>query len=197
MKKNGYTLIEMLVVIAVLLIIFPALFLGIQTLYDMHANTFSKARALANGSEVLRKMLTDIRSGTYGEDGSLPVVQVATTSLTLFSDTQPTGGALRIRYFLDGDSLKRGVIIPDATSHYVEASETVSTILTHLDVPVTQAGLFRYYDAEGILLPATASSTLSVQRIEVTLPLVVKNGRGTTTTTLSSSASIRNLKHVY
>ncbi len=196
-QENGYTLIEMMVVIGIIAIIFPALFLGIQSLYHTHAYTFARAQALSEADKGLKEMLGDIRSATYAEDGSLPVASIGTSSLIIYTDTGSDRRAERVRYFFDGTTIKKGVITPTATSSYPTTNEIVQTLVQHTANQTLNIPLFTYYDANGNELDPAFDSILEVERIKVTLPIHILFDGTQAGVTLTSSASIRNLKHVY
>jgi len=190
------TLIELLVSIAIVLIIIPVLYTMIESLYDQHASTFARSLALTATSETMRGMVLDIRSAVYSDEGTPPLVDIATSTFTFYTDTDLDGHVERVRYALSGDTLQKGVIEPTATSSYPTSTEMVYTLSTRIVNNETGVPLFRYWSATSSEI-TTSSRKLDIRRITVTL-VGESRMRGVTGSVLiESSASIRNLKNTY
>jgi prepilin-type N-terminal cleavage/methylation domain-containing protein len=194
--QQGYTLIEMLVVVAIIGIIMPALYVSIVRLYDSHATTLSRAMALVEATKGVKETVRDVRAAVYAENGALPLADMGTSTMTLYSDTDFDGAVERIRYFLSGDSVEKGVIEPTATSSYPTNTETVTTLVPHVTNTDTGTPLFRYYTADGTEVTSSAD-ILSVRRVAVEYIVSSRFAGESSEVTLLSSASIRNLKDTY
>ena len=197
MKQHGYTLLETLVVIAIIAILFPALFVMIRSLYSSHEGTLARGIALSTGNKALYETLTDIRSASYSESGALPIVSIATSSIVLYTDTDFDRVAERVRYSLIGTSIEKGVIEPDDSAAYPLGDETTSTLLRRVQNNSTGIATFRFFDETSNEIDPATGSTLSVKRITVELGVQGVFGGTETLNTLRGSASIRNLKYIY
>lgn len=195
-KTAGYTLIEMLVVVTIIGIIFPVAFASIASLYQTHAQTFSKSLAVVEAATAVKETVRDIRSAVYSETGSLPLVEMGTSTMTLFSDTDFDGDVERVRYFLDGNTLRKGTIEPSATSSYPASTETFNTLIKSTANLDNNVALFRYYNATSTEITSSANS-LDVRRIEVQYIASVRFRNSDSEVTMMSSATIRNLKDTY
>ncbi len=195
-KTNGYTLIEMIVVIAIILIVTPVLFSSILSLYKTHAKTLSRAFALSQTTSGVKEIVRDVRSAVYAENGALPIVEIATSSLTLYTDTDMDSTVERVRYFLDDTTIKKGIIEPTATSSYPESNETIEDLSTSIVNNETNTPVFRYFDATSTEI-TSSSDILDVKRIEVNFIGSNRFSGETTEVQIKSSASIRNLKDLY
>lgn len=196
-RTKGMTLLEMLVVIAIILIIIPVLYQTILTLYSTHKRIISRAFALAVATQATQHIVRDVRGAVYGEDGSLPMVAIATSSVTLFTDTDFDGMVERVRYTLTGTDLQKGIIEPTASSTYPVGSETVSTIARDIMNNAAQVPLFRYYSATSTEI-TQASAILNVRRVDIAVVGASSDiGNQQYKVQVSSSASIRNLKDAY
>lgn len=194
--NKGYTLIEALVVVAIISIIVPAIMMAITDLYETHAVTLSSSLAVVETTKGVQEIVRDIRSAVYAEDGSLPLVAIATNSFTFFSDTDFDGDVERIRYYLDADELRKGIIEPTASSSYPESTETTERLVGRTANTETLTPIFRYYSATGTEI-TTSALMLEVRRVEVTVVGRSRFGNETSDVTIRSSASIRNLKETY
>lgn len=193
---RGMTLVELLVAIAIILILLPVLYTSIESLYDQHASTFARSVALTKASDTMRGIILDVRGSVYGEDGALPLVSIATSSMTFYTDTDFDGKVERVRYTLTGSTLTKGVIDPTATSSYPIANEIVYTLSTHVSNNASGAPLFRYWTATGTEV-TVATGILDVRRVSVRLELEHRLRGVDGEVALESSASIRNLKNAY
>jgi len=189
----GFTLLEMLVVIAILLILAPVLSITIQSLYSSHGSSLSRAFSLTETSSAMKKVVGDVRSAVYGEDGSLPLSTIGTSTITFYCDTDYDGVVERVRYFLDNTTLKKGVIEPTATSSYPTSNETVATFAEGISNNANGTPVFKYYTATSSEV-TSSSQIMNVRRVEIQLTGSYKYGSETTETPMKSSASIRNLK---
>jgi prepilin-type N-terminal cleavage/methylation domain-containing protein len=194
---RGMTLIEMLVVIAIMSIILPALYGTIVSLYKTHGATFARAVAVTEATNASRAIVRDIRASVYAEDGSLPLVSIATSSIIFFVDTDFDGRVERVRYTIQGTDIIKGVIEPTSTASYPIGSETTQTLAHDIvNNSTTTIPAFRFFSATSTEITAT-SSMLNIRRIEVELVSGNTTGTSTNWVRIQSSASIRNLKDSY
>lgn len=196
MCKRGFTLIELLVAIAIIGIILPALYGTILSLYETHAYTLSRALALSGTTKAVKEMVRDVRSAVYAENGALPIATIATSTFILYVDTDFDGRVERVRYFLDGDVVRKGIVEPSATSSYDVGTESVDELATGIINGDDATPLFRYYTATSTEI-TSPTATLDVRRVEIRLRAESSFGRETGQVELQSSASIRNLKDQY
>lgn len=186
----------MLVAVAIIGIVVPVLFNSIITLYDTHARTLSRALALVEATKGVKEVVRDVRAAVYAENGTLPLVDIATSTITLYSDTDYDGTVERVRYFLSGTSVQKGIIEPTATSSYPTNTETVETIVSEVANVTNGVPLFRYYSATSTEI-TTSSRMLDVRRVEVQFVGFSQFRSEQSEVAIRSSASIRNLKDVY
>lgn len=190
------TLLEMLLVIAIILIILPALYLGIRSLYETHGRIFARALAVSNATGALKDTVKDIRGAVYSESGALPLVSIATSTLIIYSDTDLDGRIERIRYTLNGNTFEKRVIEPTSTSSYPLANEVLIKQTRGIMNGTSGVPVFRYYTATSSEV-TTQSLILDIRRITVTFDSEFQKDREVGTAMLQSSASIRNLKNTY
>lgn len=193
---EGFTLLETLVVIAIIGIIIPALFSSIISLYNTNTGALSRAYATTEGARGLKEIIRDVRSAVYSEDGALPIAAIATSSLTIYADTDFDGRVERVRYFLTGTNLNKGVTEPTATSSYPNGQEATTTLAHGIVNNETTTPLFRYYTATSSEL-LLSTDTLNVRRVYVYIMARTNSSAHSTPVAFESSASIRNLKNAY
>ncbi len=194
--KNGYTLIEMLVAIAIILIVVPVLFSSINSLYSSHATTLANALALTETTNGVKDVLKDVRSAVYAENGAMPLANIATSTFTLYSDTDSDGIVERVRYYLDNTTVWKGVIEPTSTSSYPESNEVITKLSGSIINSQTNTPLFKYFNSTSTEI-TSVSNILDVRRIETTFIGSFSFSNKTSEVKIRSSASIRNLKNIY
>lgn len=195
-SSKGYTLVEMLVVVAIIGIIFPAMMQLIVTLYRSHSDTFARSAALTEVTTASKEIVRDIRSAMQSEAGALPIVTTGTDALTIYADTDLDGRIERVRYYVSGRDLMKGVIEPTAVPDYPTGSETVTELAAGIVNAEVGVPVFRYFDAESNEI-AAGTDLLSIRRITVELAAESALGRQSRDVRVRSSASIRNLKDQY
>lgn len=105
---TGLTLIELLVSIAVLI---GALFfvggymVNILNFQNYLSPSFEVQQELQS---TLSEMSTDLRTMNYSSLGAYPIAAVGTSTITFFADIDNDGIYEQIRYFMSGDTMRRG-----------------------------------------------------------------------------------------
>ncbi|HEX8591654.1 MAG TPA: type II secretion system protein, partial [Candidatus Paceibacterota bacterium] len=96
------TLVEMLVVIAIVSSAGIALSSAIQYFYKSNAFLLEQNAALDNARRGIREAVVAIREASYGDDGSYPIASAATSSLTFYSDFDRDDSVEKEQYVLQG-----------------------------------------------------------------------------------------------
>lgn len=192
--KGGYTLIEMLVALAIFTLSAVMIVGTITFLYRSNSNSIEQAFALASARKGVDVMIRDIREAAYADDGSFPVVWMSTNQFTFYSDTDRDAAVERIRYFLSGTDLRRGVIEPTGNPPtYNVNNEVVSYVSDNIRNSEQGIPIFRFYDEGGTEISAT-TSVLDLKFVSVNLIVNINPLRLPEEFTLRSSATLRNLK---
>jgi len=130
-QQSGFTLIEVLVVIAILATVGTALSGLIAYFYKSNGFVLEEASAVDSAHRGLDSAFESLREASYGDDGSFPVSAVATSTITFFSDVDGDGSVEKIRLYLLKGTLYRGVTnsagSPASYSGQPEKNYTIST----------------------------------------------------------------------
>ncbi len=191
----GFTLIEMLVTIAVYGLVIIA---AADLLRLLLVNTGQQALSI-NALDAARKTESDftdaLRDASYGVDGSYPVIQASSSQIIFFSPFGYGSSVVRIRYFVSGTTLYRGITQPSGSAYNL-ATEAVTPVLQNLSATTTQ--VFQYYSGTyaGTSSPLAQPVNLnSVTYVQMSLLVPLDEVRNSTSTFLvTTGASIRNLK---
>ena len=198
LKQKGVTLIEVLVTVS----IFAVLVFGVSAmLSDIFTNQNQELLSLSNIDQaraVSSSFTNEIRNATTGSDGSYPLNQAGDNQIIFYSNFKVNNGTVnRIRYFVQDNSLYKGVVSPSGDPlTYNLLSESVA--LVQDDLSNGTAPLFYYYDGNYNGLTAALSQPINLNQVRfVKINLIVKNqttANGTGAFSVDAGAAIRAVK---
>jgi type II secretory pathway pseudopilin PulG len=198
MRQKGFTIIEVTVVGVISVLLLSALF-GLQQIAGENQSIISRHTnevEIANSN--MSTMVKEIRNAHYGDNGAFLVESANTQSLIFYSDINLDGDTEKIRYFLDGTLLKKGVIQPQGFPVTYPANTEVVTIVAE-DVRNGELPLFYYYNDQwpivsaGNPLPVPADQD-SISLIRVHLRVNQEDNDTQGDYVLESFAQIRTVK---
>lgn len=191
---RGMTLIEMLVVIALMGAVGLALSQAIQYFYRSNAFLLEQTTALENARGGVREAVVAIREASYGDDGSYPIEAAATSSLTFYSDFDRDDSVEKEVYGLQSGTLYRVVTNSGgAPPGYTGQPMSTSTIATFV-MNTAATPLFRYFDTAGNELSATSTDVSAIASVTITLMVDLNPTRAPNVFTLTETATLRNLR---
>ena len=143
-SKNGFTLIEMLVAMSILIIMTGAVTAFFVFLYREQAADIVRIERINIASQAIKKISSDIRKINRAEDGSPPIEFGGEQLLIFYSDIDGDGLTERVEYSLAGTNLERTVTEPtgDPCEYVNPADPTVAV----RDVKNGTEPVFKYYD---------------------------------------------------
>ena len=109
--KEGFTLAELSVSVVILFLLMFVLVNLQRDIFSFNAYNNEMLSGAYNAQSILKTMVKELRPMEPGSDGSYPLVQAGTSSITFFSDINNDGLAEEINYFLSGNNLMKGVIV--------------------------------------------------------------------------------------
>ncbi len=195
--RAGFTLIEIVIAMGITMMV-GVLFVRLSR--DVTDTTLRFSRTLITQQAIettLQVIIPEIRSIAQSNDGSFPISVAATSTFEFYSDIDRDGLFDRVRYFLDGATLTKGVIKPTGSPlAYVTSTETLQSLVDNI---IVGSQIFTYYDRN-------ATTTNSVPLQQPVSPLDVKTIRvslvanqGTSSTPslvgVDTEATIRNLRY--
>lgn len=188
---RGFTLAEMLVVVAITGVAGGSLLFVIQNFYRSNAYVFESAVSVDTARRGIGTTLQDIREASYGDDGSYPISSVATSSITFYSDLDNDPNVERVHIFIQDNTLYR--VVTDSAGNppsYTGQAGATTTILTYIRNATTP--LFTYYNAEGTALSATSTDVSEITSVAATLMVDLNPNRAPNVLTLTGTATLRN-----
>lgn len=199
LSTKGFTFVE--VIIAVFLFsVIVALTAGFVVYYFRNYSfTFEEQQQVSQAQSALTQMIREIRKARLGDDGSWPLVQTDDDVFIFYADVNGDNRSDRVRYFLNGTELQRGIIQPTAVPvTYPVANEVITTLIS--SVEATSSPVFRYYNgdwpADTINNPLSAADrTLNTRFVKIHIRLNQTDNFGAEPFELSSGVSIRSMKN--
>jgi prepilin-type N-terminal cleavage/methylation domain-containing protein len=197
-KTRGFTMVEMLMVMAILSLL-------VVMVSDFQAKVFSYNRIFIGGNfvgtdalNVVKSMATELRSMSPSSGGAYPIESAGTSSIVFFVDVDNDGIKERVRYYLNGTLVRRGVIRPAGNPLvYNSSAETFSTVMSNVRNTATSS-LFTYYNT---YYDGSATSSLphpisvsSVRMIVINAILDADPSRPLVPLYATTQVSLRNLK---
>jgi len=195
-SKSGFTIIEVLVSIFILTLIGSAVYSFQKDVFSLNRIISDSLVAQDEARRTLKTMTAEIRTASPSSLGAYAIAQTATSSFTFYSNIDNDSFKERVRYFLDGTTLKKGIIKPSgAPLAYNPANETIID-LAH-DVTNATTSIFSYYDTnyDGTTQPLAEPINVSVVRlVKITIIIDRDPTKPPAPITLTTQISTRNLK---
>jgi len=188
------TLVELLVVIAVVSLVGVALSGAIQYFYRSNAFLLEQTAALDNARRGVREAVVAVREASYGDDGSYPIAYAATSTLVFYSDFDKDDSVEKETYTLINGVLYRAVVnSAGSPASYAGQPISTSTVATYV-TNSTSTPLFTYYDQNGVQLSATSTDESGIASVRISLMVDLNPLRAPNVFTLTETATLRNLR---
>jgi type II secretory pathway pseudopilin PulG len=196
-KKNlyrGFSIIETMTVISVFTLVMVVLSASVISFYRTNAYSIEQSSAVESGRRGVDKLTRDLREATFSDEGSYPIVEIASNSITFYSNIDSDSGIEWVRYYLDGSTLYREIRKASGTPlRYPSTPGEVSVISEHVRNPLQNMPIFRYFDTEGNQL-TEYTSVASVSFVQVNLVVNVNPQKLPNEFVIRSSATLRNIR---
>jgi len=145
--KSGFTLIEILVASSVLVLLGGA-FVSLQYIISQNQIVAYRNYTKVDGANsAISIMVRELRNTRAGDNGAYPLELADDQQIIFYSDIDTDDATERVRYFLNGTVLSKGVIDPVGTpATYPSANEKIKVIadnIQNLSTPI-----FYYYNGD-------------------------------------------------
>lgn len=192
-KRSGFTLLETFVVlsIATALILLGAEFI----ISGYRANLFGREQdmAIQNARKVNKILVNELREAVQSERGDYILDLTEDNELSFYSDIDKDNSVEKIRYFLDGTILKRGVINPVGDPlEYLSLNESVTDVAEFLNNQ--SEPVFTYYDTNNNLIADPTTNKTIIKLIHISLKINVTPAIAPNDYYVEMDSQLRNLK---
>lgn len=197
-RRRGFTLIEVLIAVAIVVIITAFLGVLFRTFFFTNAFLRESLTIERDATAVLDQLITQLRAAGQSGAGSYPLEVTGANSIVFYANIDADSERERIQYFRSGNDVRRSVVDPvgsPLTYATTTAPETLVTVLR--DLAATTTALFSYYDKTyaGTTTPlAQPVSPVAVRLVKVTVVIDADPGQLPPPIVVSSQTAIRNLK---
>ncbi|MBL8158215.1 hypothetical protein JNK62_01610 [bacterium] len=191
--ERGMTLVETVVWVSVTLAAMLAIVNSVQYFYRTNNYTVEQSAAVSSAQRGIESMVKTMREAAYASDGAYPIISISTSSVAFYADVDSDPFIEKLRFFVDGNSLKRGIIDPVGDPPVYSSPEVVSTVSDSVRNIDQGIATFRYYDVNGNLM-TNLNDIAALRFIESTVVVNINPFRMPNQFTLRSTAALRNLR---
>lgn len=192
MTKRAFTLVETIIVIATTTLIFITLGTLLTYFYRTNAYTLEQSMAVGQARHGVEDAMRYLREASYGSDGSYPLLRVATSTITFYTNIHTDTTIERVTYSLIQGRFYRVVTEPTGNPPAYTGALSTSTIATSV-TNATSTPVFRYFDTTGTELFAPVNIG-KISSVRTTLIVDTNTDRAPVPFTLSGGATLRNLR---
>jgi hypothetical protein len=206
MKKNrdrisklvsGFSFVEIIIAVAITALVFNVVSKFAVDVFSLNSVISGNLNTQLDARHVVKVMVAELRKTSPSSLGSYPLVLAGSTAVTFYSDIDNDGLKDRVRYFIDGKLLKKGVVMPTGSPlSYDDGSEKISTLMSGVVSSSTQP-IFQYYSSSyygtGVALSQPVNVS-NVRLIKITVMIDIDPNRSPIPFAVISSVAMRNLK---
>ncbi|TSC70145.1 MAG: Uncharacterized protein CEO12_541 [Parcubacteria group bacterium Gr01-1014_46] len=195
--KKGVTLVELIVSVAILSAIMLVVSTFQKDVFSLNTNLQSSLNAQLEARHLIKTIVSELRKTTQSAIGSYPIELASSTGITFYSDVGNNGSIDKVRYYLSGKTIKKGVITPTGNPPVYNAGSEVTTTLLNYVTASSTLPIFQYYLSSyaGTSTPLSIPPNISTIRlIKITVIIDTDPNRSPTPIIATSQVSLRNLK---
>lgn len=192
----GFTVIEVIVSVAILGMITVAVGRFQKDIFYLSAVARASLSSAQDTRQIVRTMAKEMRAMATANNGSYPLANVATSTVTFYSDTDGDGIREQIRYFVSSSTLKRGSIIPTGSTYSYTGQESVTVLVNDIK-NTSSTPMFQYYDTNYTGTSSALSYPIDISKVrlvKINLMVDADVNRSPVQKSYTSQVSIRNLK---
>ena len=193
--SRGFTVVEALIAMFIITLIAIAVANFQSDIFSLNKINSSNLIAQESARQVLKNFTAEVRSMSPSNAGAYYIDAAATSSLTFYTNIDSDSDIEKVRYFLNGDVLKKGVTNP--TSNVYNSNNETFKELVHNMTNSSSTPIFSFYDAtyDGTSAPLSQPVNISAIRlIKVSLIIDEDTLKSPAPLYMTTQVSIRNLK---
>ena len=202
-KNNGFTLIETLVVLGIFVFALGAVISFL--IYTYRAENFSVTQALAIDSarKGVNTFTKEAREAIQSDSGTYLLEKCEDFEIIFYGDIDKDDNVERVRYFLEDEKMKKGIINPSGNPSVYTGEEEIKTISTY--VRNTTTPLFYFYnssfsgkeEALPLTTPVLGDSLDEITIVGIELKVDINPIRAPKILEIKSKIQLRNTKQNY
>lgn len=166
-RDGGFSLVEMLISVAILPMVLGAAYLAFITMSDNYTTLQAQSEASAEAQQVMDTMVREIRQAQEVREGGGAFVTATSSSCSFYSDLQRDGVPELVSYYVDGSDLYRSVSQASIRVYPYNFIEGAAKRVMNLGT--TSVVVFTYYDHSAPLEVVTTANVSSVCAVGIHL----------------------------
>ena len=192
--KKGFTLVELLFGISIFIIIVLVLTLFSKNIWVYSSYITAGLKATDSGRASIKTMTAEIRTASTAETGAYMINQATENTFIFYSDIDKDGLKERIKYFIENNTLKKGLTKPTGSPlSYNLANEKIYILVNN----IVYTPIFIYYDKnyDGNTAPLVEPINIALIRlVKINITTDENINRPPAPINFSTQVSLRNLK---
>ncbi len=197
MNNQGMTLVEVLVTMGIFLLLIVAVVA--LMIWGNHGKdvVWEQLSTQNEGRKVVQDFVNDLRRANASSIGAYPIELAQSQQIIFYSNVDSDNWHERVRYFLQGTTLKRGVIKPSGNPLTYNPATEVALDVAH-DMANATSSIFYYYDqnysgvsSSPMAYPINISA---IRMVGIKLMLEEKPNVAPAPFNIEAKTEIRNLK---
>ena len=193
---SGFSVMEILLVLFILSVILSVIINFQINIFSYNKISSANLIVQSDARQALKSMSAEIRSMSPSSLGAYPITQADTSSIIFYCDINNDLSKERIRYFLDGTTLKKGIIAPTGDPLSYSGDEVIKELVK--DISNATTSIFSYYDEnyDGVSDPlAMPINITDISLIKISLIVDENPLKLPAPFLLTTQVMIRNLKN--
>lgn len=196
-KQKGVSLPELIISVAILSLIALTVSTFQKDVFSLNTNLQSSLNAQLEARHLIKNMISELRKSSPSETGTYPIELASSTGITFYTDIGNNGTVDKVRYYLSGKTIRKGVITPTGNPPVYNSGNEVTTTLLNYVIASSTRPIFQYYTSSysGTTSPISMPPDISTIRlIKVTVIIDTDPNRSPTPIISTSQVNLRNLK---
>ena len=197
LNKRGMTMIEVLVALGIFLLLIAAIVE--LMIWGNHGKdvVWEQLSTQNEGRIVVQDFVNDLRRANASSIGAYPIELAQSQQIIFYSNVDSDSWREKVRYFLQGTTLKRGITKPSGNPLvYSQVSEAVIDVVH--DVANATNSIFYYYDQNYTSASSSAMTypinISAIRMVGIKLMLEEKPNVAPAPFNIEAKTEIRNLK---
>ena len=114
--NKGMTLAEIVIAVGIFAAIAIVLGLFQRDVFVLNSSIRDSLDAQLEARALLRRFTAEVREASPSDLGSFALAETGTSSFAFYTDADDDGVRERVRYFLSGTDLRKGIVVPSGNS---------------------------------------------------------------------------------
>ena len=194
--QSGFTLIEMIMVIAIHTVLLLAVMSAVTQIYKNNSYTFEQSNEIEAARRSIGIWVRDAREMTLGADGAYPVALLQNNKMGFYSDIDRDNNVEYVEYTLSTTTLTKKTYNPVGTPpvYSTTTADTTETLSIYVQNGLQNVPVFTYYSATGTVLASPSAMLTDVRYVVMKVIVNIDPNRSPGEFMLHASAAPRNLK---